>query len=349
MGCLNNCSGNGICIGNETIGVCVCNDGYTGKSDLLSFDGYDCQTPVIGEKIVWSLALLGSLVLFVKHIKAIKTQLERFGQAKARAAKKGLNLKLYQFAPLQVLGVGVFISCPCIFTVALLKVIEFEHRELGTDIMISVFFIMIVISGFVANVFAELLQFDAVVQGSPINPDDRKKLRKSLSTRYWVSIFWYASVTTFAILAGCVLGHTDPTTSPNRFTLIIRNISLVIFMLTLAKINKVVADQARNLVATMSQGQVSESTVKAQRVLDILTQNSKTKTKTGTIAAVLYITFCLPPLWAYQTFCIGTLVCQVCLSKSHYVHAYLVKSSKTSKVSNMSGVSSAGSSQLSVA
>jgi hypothetical protein len=56
------CSGNGECIDS----ICVCNAGWTGASDWVSGDGYDCQTNYYFVSALWVIAVLMGLKVSIK-------------------------------------------------------------------------------------------------------------------------------------------------------------------------------------------------------------------------------------------------------------------------------------------
>jgi len=304
----------------------------------------------IAEKVVWSLALLGGLIWTIKHTIAISRQYESFKLAKARSAKQGRRLYWFNFPSLQLLAIGVLTTGPMMFGCGVMKIFS-EYAEIGYDWGISLLLLGTANLGFVANVLAELRQFDAISKGCFKNPQDAKNLRKYLQKYYFGSVGVYVVCSTAAVLSGCIVGRSNPTESPQRFTLIIRNLSLAAFLFAMLKINKTVVEKTTILVNQMISSGITGSTAskeskKLEAVLETLVANSKAKMKTAILGTTLYSIFCIPPLWPYQTYPIGIIMAQFGITKNHYVHSYL-QSTKSTKVTD-SGMNSQGPSTTSV-
>lgn len=91
-------------------------DGWTGKSDILSFEGFACNNSVLAIQITWGMVLLSQVLMVVKHIKAFKTQLPMYRTARTKAGKKGKTLHMWSHPPLKVVFIGVGCLPACVLT-----------------------------------------------------------------------------------------------------------------------------------------------------------------------------------------------------------------------------------------
>lgn len=89
------CSGNGDCVQTNVTGSilpeyqCVCDEGWTGRSDWINGDGYDCGVNIQVVQAMWGVNLFVTLVLLFKSIPFIQHRLENTRKAKETMDKKG--------------------------------------------------------------------------------------------------------------------------------------------------------------------------------------------------------------------------------------------------------------------
>ncbi|GBG27493.1 Hypothetical Protein FCC1311_037162 [Hondaea fermentalgiana] len=304
--------------------TCICDTWWTGKADMLSYDGYRCTNFEIAEAAIWAVALLSSIRLFFNIIRAFRLQARSYAGLRARAVRKGSTLPPWKFVPFRILFSGI-LAPPVLIAIAAPKAFLLEDRELGRAWSVSVLFVIAVPYGFITNFLAEMNTLDTLLKNlTNTRPEDIAKLRRNLRFRNWSAVSLYAGITAVTVLFGCHLEDTPPQDSPMRYMLVIRNCSLIVFMQALGLIARTAAEQGQHLLNSMSataQTQ-SKSSRKVEAFLKHLEDMSHEKIKLAKVSTLIYVVFSLPWLWPYQTYPIAIVIIKI-TGKAHFVHNFL--------------------------
>jgi len=92
------CSGNGDCINS----ICVCSTGYTGRSDWINLDGYDCHINLMAEKVLWAVPCILSLMNLFRCISYFRYEWKRFSGDIEKLRKRPLPALMVYLIILQV-------------------------------------------------------------------------------------------------------------------------------------------------------------------------------------------------------------------------------------------------------
>jgi hypothetical protein len=111
------CSGRGSCVVPEgapnNISICVCDFPWSGMTDILNFDGYDCVDLGILRQIFWAgVAIIHLLNLKYMYL-AYKCQWKVFKANKGKRRKKGATInhwwQMLSFKVLIVMQISNFV------------------------------------------------------------------------------------------------------------------------------------------------------------------------------------------------------------------------------------------------
>ncbi|GBG32477.1 Hypothetical Protein FCC1311_087022 [Hondaea fermentalgiana] len=130
------CSGNGECINN----VCVCYEGFTGRSDFLNTEGEDCQINTDVIRGLWSINLILCLINFGRAFPSIKMRWDQFAEVKARKNAMGEQHSMRRNRGLAALLLAAFIMYPAMAGMAILMLVRPEEERVGITPGATVFF-----------------------------------------------------------------------------------------------------------------------------------------------------------------------------------------------------------------
>lgn len=326
-------------LGNESW-TCECDEWWTGKSDILSFDGYGCMVPVPVEVGLWSLVLLTSIVLFLRHVKALRCQMPVFRKVQQRAAKTGRHVRFFEWPTFQVISVG-FLGPICMAVLAVPKVAGLDSREIGRGWVVSVAFAVLIPAGFCANVVSEIQTYDTLVRGvTSVTPTEARRMRHFMKWRYWSATAAYSIATACTALYGCTLDEMDPEESPMRVLLVLRNASVSLFFLVFFLTGRAIVKHAQGQLKDMGSGPgdaslaVKASSARIRQLLSFLQEGLQEKKKLARASFVAYLIFALPPLWPYQSFVTAIVVIKAGLSRGHPINSYTRTRSRHASVAS---------------
>ena len=184
--CLHNCSWpNGNCIDN----VCVCEEAWSGKSDILSRDGFDCNNPVAGERIIWSIYIVAALILLKKALRGLMDQIPGYQQKKNRNKAKGKPVYWYTHSPFLIIFCS-FLTVPLMLVIGFQKTLQSNSRQFGVSWLVSFCFLGVAGVGFTTNLISELNQFDLISAGSGISKIDRENIRNKIKVAGTVALLF---------------------------------------------------------------------------------------------------------------------------------------------------------------
>ena len=142
------CSGHGVCISpnatnNLTAATCVCDAGYTGRSDYINMMAYgsDCHINESTMKIIWIILLTASVLSIVTSIKRSEKS-----RKKKRKGKKGPSYTILFF-------LFVFLCAVCTFLLAIVKLAFGQDQLIGIDPLPTLLFTMSRITFYVMAFF----------------------------------------------------------------------------------------------------------------------------------------------------------------------------------------------------
>lgn len=166
------CSGHGVCSGTASESVCVCDAGYTGRSDWINLEGHDCHLNEAGLTAAW--AILGALTL---PALARLAQVIRKRVAK-RAAMKGAPPPLHKDHTFMFCFTAVCAITP-ILVLAVLKLARGQALLVGRDAAPTLLYA----AGrgfFYASIMYAQRQYLALSLGNAMTSASDKRMMRSL-------------------------------------------------------------------------------------------------------------------------------------------------------------------------
>ena len=132
------CSGNGVCVSN----VCVCNEGFTGLSDWINADGYNCQINILGFKVLWGVLLAIQVGCAIYAFPYLLSRREAFLKMRERKASRGERYQVWNNPG--ALGTMVWhaIGVPLFIVTCIVKLVMEEER-IGVTTTISVLYLLV--------------------------------------------------------------------------------------------------------------------------------------------------------------------------------------------------------------
>lgn len=305
--------------------VCVCDRFWSGKTDILNYDGWSCPAFEPLNVSLWSLTLVGMCILQVRIIKAFLNQWGNFSTLKKRAAKRGTKLRWWEFRPLLLVVIAQF--SPTILYISVpFKVALTPYRVIGHDPLLTITFYLAASVQFWGNIMAEESSFITLMQGvTSVKPSDAEKLRKSIFRKAYVAVTLYSLGAAPAFFSSLVIGDPvpDPRESVVRHLLILRNLSITCYLIWMAILAKQTTKATKSLLDQRSSANKSDaSNARTEILLEHMRQNAKEKIKTSVVACLLYGTFCFPFAWPYQGIPMAFLLFKLGSSRAHYVCNY---------------------------
>ncbi|GBG27494.1 Hypothetical Protein FCC1311_037172 [Hondaea fermentalgiana] len=311
---------------NSTSNRCECDEWWSGKTDMLNFDGYACLTYEPVNMAIWCLPLIAITILQVRIVKAFRTQISAFWKMRARQAKRGMKLRWWQHKPLRLVLIAQ-ISPILIFFAVPFKVALHENRVVGYDVHMSVAFFLAAGIQFVGNVMAEEVALGALLQGfAGSNGKEVERIQRRMFRTAYFAIFIYCCLSFPTYFTGAIEGkpYRFPYDSEMRYMLIIRNFGVVSYLLWMALLAKQTTSQTARLLAFHTSTATSEKTREVNEILNHLRGSAKAKMKTAVMAALIYGTFSIKPLWPYQGIPMAFLLFKVASSRAHYICDFMV-------------------------
>ncbi len=129
------CSGNGECIN----GTCVCFEGWTGLSDFINAEGYDCQINILGYKITWAILLAIQVYAIVKSYPYLKSRYQTYKELAEGKRKKGEKYGLTQNIGALSMVIWYGIGAPSIIVTCIIKLAMNGERVGVTPLMTFLF------------------------------------------------------------------------------------------------------------------------------------------------------------------------------------------------------------------
>ncbi|CAK9106449.1 Hypothetical protein SCF082_LOCUS49578 [Durusdinium trenchii] len=141
------CSGHGSCVN----GTCICDAGWTGKSDLIDTEGLDCQIHEQGLKIAWGVTsfVIGLMVLI--SLPKLAQRWEDFVATQRRKRAQKHDFRIYH-SPIMLSNLCFYVVALPWGTAFVATRIAFPSWRVGTD-MAPTLFLFMASAGFFCALF----------------------------------------------------------------------------------------------------------------------------------------------------------------------------------------------------
>lgn len=174
------CSGNGECLAGI---VCKCEDGYTGLSDWVNADGFDCQINIVVFQIEWAVLLLLQLACLVAAVPYLKTRYATYQTLKASKLKRGEPYNILKNRGALAVFSWHIVGVPVILTLCIVKMALLDER-IGVTPLVSVLYAMVRIAFYFSLTMFQPSLLEAVVHGT--GGDTNKIVVWNRHITYWI-------------------------------------------------------------------------------------------------------------------------------------------------------------------
>uniref|UniRef100_A0A7S3V0N9 EGF-like domain-containing protein n=1 Tax=Aplanochytrium stocchinoi TaxID=215587 RepID=A0A7S3V0N9_9STRA len=130
-----NCSGRGDCVAAK----CVCDDGWTGLSDLINTDGTDCQINIAAVKALWGVNVFYATFALYKSLPYVKARWDSFQLKRQQKRAIGKTHSIWDARILVACLAHLFICVPSNIALAVLRWTK-EDERVGITFASSLFF-----------------------------------------------------------------------------------------------------------------------------------------------------------------------------------------------------------------
>jgi len=132
------CSGHGTCVN----GFCICDEGWTGLSDFVNSDGFDCQINIVAFKCLWGILALAQVYGYVAAFPFLKARYLSFLDIREIKASKGESYTLRDNVGLLVMVIWYGFGAPLLFVLAIAKWTMDEER-IGQTWLVTTLFLVV--------------------------------------------------------------------------------------------------------------------------------------------------------------------------------------------------------------
>mmetsp|Transcript_11284 Transcript_11284/g.12932 ORF Transcript_11284/g.12932 Transcript_11284/m.12932 type:complete len:402 (-) Transcript_11284:151-1356(-) len=143
------CSGHGTCTPNNT---CVCDDGWTGLSDIINTEGVDCQISIPAVKGIWGVTLLLAVWGQYKGFGHFVYRWKNFRTSQAEKKKRGIHVSIFKQQVLLACFCFEFLCLPCTVLLGLVRII-FDDERVGITFTSTLLFALAKIGFYLGNFF----------------------------------------------------------------------------------------------------------------------------------------------------------------------------------------------------
>lgn len=309
------CNGRGdiVHIINSTQVACRCFPRFSGGSDFFDTRfavpdheedlSLTCSSSVVGETVVWGLVLAGVLLRFIQVAKIWQEKRHLFTQRNsavverhAKSRTREFRAKMRNFA-IALLTFDLVVLTPVTITASALKI---SGQVMGTNVAVTLFYVFIPIFFQLENSLLANEEFNAITRFVPQAERVRiSTLRNRLEGVSWISYMLGALAPTMAALA---LDKTlGPLENYEYVTILVRNLFVVLWSGFASVANYVVLTRFEHLLGSG----VHSSSLEA---VEHMRNANQRLVRMYVLISLVYLVFCIPQLWAFQTYCYGLIV-----------------------------------------
>jgi hypothetical protein len=139
------CSGNGECVQTNLTGSevpeyeCVCDDGWTGRSDWINGDGYDCGINFLAVQGLWAANLTLTIVLLVKSIPHIRLRVSAATKSRKLLIRRGKKYSHFKNRGLMSVAIVYIVVFPAVILMGIVRIAD-THLRVGLDVLPTILF-----------------------------------------------------------------------------------------------------------------------------------------------------------------------------------------------------------------
>jgi len=280
------CNGNGDRAQCESLGICVCVPGYTGRADF-SIGLYSCHINNAAIIALWSLVLAAVLLSAALSFTKVKTMIAKFLRTRTRMKKKGKVYTLRSHRGLTVVLIMYGVVLPLLAAMAILRIAD-DQQRVGLTIPFTILWTLLYIA------FATALhRYTTAIATAMLKAE--QSTNSYIARGRWFGRGLLISQSLLTVYAYPVLIQGGSSTSTSRISMILYLVSgVVVFSITAFWSRWV-----RKQTATVLDEHPEHGELKG-RMLGMLTGVAR---HSLVIAFIFTIAVSIPILWTVRFMC----------------------------------------------
>lgn len=369
------CSGHGVCanftIASTSRSMCVCDYGWNGGADMFDMRigmdpltgvtmSLDCSVSAAGTIVVWSLLLVFSLHRTFENVRC----LHEMSSQKKRPTKLS---QLFKEVRYRSVIVDLLTICPLIVSTSLMKIatafsptpfVLGTYAPLTVTLVIGVFCGLVTVSDFLSH------QLEILVKSQIDHAGSRERVL-SLSRR--LTALTLSSYLMLSVVPALVTLSLDKSLGPIQndqyVIIVVRNVGIVGWQVFQLLGSRYLVKETRAIKAFLVPSRNGEtggvqgshsaptspksrallqggpSTDRMASIIMMMEHRSRNLTKTNVVVGTVYAVFCIPQLFAQQTYLLGGLTSLGMLtSPARILHKIAEASNGATKKSSQSAL-----------
>lgn len=292
------CSGHGTC----QSGLCVCDSGYHGESDMVNLSGYACHVQTLTRQAFWGVALLLWTIMWLINVFAL---IHKYGEWKrlnrnSSGGKWSGKQPALTYFPFQILVPGSFVVIPMVMATALLKI--FTNQAIGVDVPVTLLFSFGSLGSFFVSAHNQGHQFRMLTRGRMMGSSSLAKIVSQFTNGAHVSQVVYALAKLLQV--GAISTQESGILSAPVVGLLLANniLTFLYFFMYGVMAHKVMTSVASLLSNASGSTSVGVSKSQLRKVLGFMEETVKRSRVASAAMTLLYVAYSLPWLFGYQTF-----------------------------------------------
>ncbi|GBG34050.1 Teneurin-4 [Hondaea fermentalgiana] len=132
------CSGHGTCVN----GTCICDAGWTGRSDWMNAEGIDCQIHMPTVKALYGILALAQVVGYIMAIPYLKSRYAAYLSLKDLHRRRGESYSMRHNKTVLAMAIWYLVGAPMLFLYCLVKWTANEER-VGVTWGLTILFVVV--------------------------------------------------------------------------------------------------------------------------------------------------------------------------------------------------------------
>jgi len=276
------CSGAGQC----ERATCVCNEGYTGLSDILNSDGEDCQINILAVRCLWAFNLVWTFLLIGRSLPRIRLKYSQFLITKKLKEDIGLPTSIFHNRGMMSVIFVFGVCLPAVIAYSIMSLIN-PDLKIGLNFL-PTFLHAIARTGFYMGVcFFQPLLFTTLFRSKSY----KKLARRLILINEWGTFFVCVGSSVLGFVPFITLYGTDDAKGFLAITVWYLLMFGTVLMLTCLGIQAGYLWYKVEKVLTRS-----HDVSKSDRILQIkgaLVDTQRESLRQAVLQGIIYMTFCL--------------------------------------------------------
>lgn len=152
------CSGHGTCVN----GTCLCDAGWTGRSDWMNAEGFDCQIHMPTVKALYGVLALAQIIGYYFAIPYLKSRYVAFLQIRESHIRRGEHYTIFQNNGVLAMAIWYAVGGPFLFLYCIIKW-SMNDERVGVTWLLTMLFIIVKVLFYICVVLMQPTLLRAVL------------------------------------------------------------------------------------------------------------------------------------------------------------------------------------------